>query len=206
MLDEARGIAEKQNHWMLDQVLTNLADVYAKTARAPQAEQLLARARALLESSTRPGNARRSLALCASGRGARHHLRRREEVPRGPQAACGSAANRAQTLRRRAILHARPRGTPRPVASLTPEIRRPHGTARRHPARHRRHRPSRSRRGRGPRNPRAGTHVSFRPARALAGNAADRRLAACRGCGSPRRRGGAGARARARVPAAAAAR
>lgn len=55
MLDEARGIAEKQNHWMLDQVLTNLADVYAKTARAPQAEQLLARARALLEKQYPPG-------------------------------------------------------------------------------------------------------------------------------------------------------
>ncbi|MGE0580919.1 MAG: tetratricopeptide repeat protein [Steroidobacteraceae bacterium] len=49
MLDEARRIAEKQDHWMLDQVLTNLADVYAKTGRAPQAEELLARARGLLE-------------------------------------------------------------------------------------------------------------------------------------------------------------
>lgn len=48
-LDEALRIAEKQNHWMLDQVLTNLADVYARTGRAPQAEPLLARARALLE-------------------------------------------------------------------------------------------------------------------------------------------------------------
>lgn len=48
-LDEALAIAEKQNHWMRDQVLTNLADVYAKTGRASQAEALLIRARALLE-------------------------------------------------------------------------------------------------------------------------------------------------------------
>ena len=48
-LDEALGIAEKQHHWMLDQVLTNLADVYAKSGRASQAEELLARARTLLE-------------------------------------------------------------------------------------------------------------------------------------------------------------
>lgn len=48
-LDEALAIAEKQNHWMRDQVLTNLADVYAKTGRALQAEALLTRARALLE-------------------------------------------------------------------------------------------------------------------------------------------------------------
>lgn len=49
MLDEAQRIAGKQNHWMLDQVLTNLADVYAKTSRAPQAEVLLGHARTLLE-------------------------------------------------------------------------------------------------------------------------------------------------------------
>lgn len=49
MLDEADRIAEKKNHWMRDQILTNLADVYAKTGRAPQAETLLARARGLLE-------------------------------------------------------------------------------------------------------------------------------------------------------------
>jgi len=48
-LDEALGIAEKRNHWMRDQVLTNLADVYAKTDRAPQAGELLSRARTLLE-------------------------------------------------------------------------------------------------------------------------------------------------------------
>lgn len=48
-LDEALRIAEKQNHWMLDQVLTNLADVYARTSRATQAEALLTRARSLLE-------------------------------------------------------------------------------------------------------------------------------------------------------------
>ncbi len=48
-LDEALAIAEKQNHRMRDQVLTNLADVYAKTGRASQAEALLNRARRLLE-------------------------------------------------------------------------------------------------------------------------------------------------------------
>ena len=48
-LDEALAIAEKQNHWMRDQVLTNLADVYAKTGRAEQAGALLDRARELLE-------------------------------------------------------------------------------------------------------------------------------------------------------------
>jgi len=48
-LDEALAIAEQQDHWMRDQVLTNLADLYAKTGRAPQAESLLARARSLLE-------------------------------------------------------------------------------------------------------------------------------------------------------------
>lgn len=48
-LDEALAIAEKRDHWMQDQVLTNLADVYARTGRAPQAEALLTRARALLE-------------------------------------------------------------------------------------------------------------------------------------------------------------
>lgn len=49
MLDEALRIAEHQNHWMRDQVLTNLADVYAHTNRATEAERLLDRARTLLQ-------------------------------------------------------------------------------------------------------------------------------------------------------------
>ena len=49
MLDEALRICELHNYWLTDQVLTNLADLYAKTGRAPQAESLLARARSLLE-------------------------------------------------------------------------------------------------------------------------------------------------------------
>lgn len=48
-LDEALRIAELQKHWMLDQVLVNLADLYARTGRAAQAAPLLDRARALLE-------------------------------------------------------------------------------------------------------------------------------------------------------------
>lgn len=61
LLDEARRIAESQHHWMLDQVLTNLADVYARTGRPLQAQELLTRARALLEQqyplNTMPGEA-----------------------------------------------------------------------------------------------------------------------------------------------------
>lgn len=49
ILDEAMKICELRNYWLTDQVLTNLADVYAKTRRALQAEVLLTRARALLE-------------------------------------------------------------------------------------------------------------------------------------------------------------
>ncbi|MGD9599677.1 MAG: tetratricopeptide repeat protein [Steroidobacteraceae bacterium] len=49
MLDEALRICEVRHFWLTDQVLTNLADVYARTDRAPQAEALLARARTLLE-------------------------------------------------------------------------------------------------------------------------------------------------------------
>ena len=48
-LDEALKICELRNFWLTDQVLTNLADVYAKTGRAEQAGALLDRARALLE-------------------------------------------------------------------------------------------------------------------------------------------------------------
>jgi tetratricopeptide (TPR) repeat protein len=48
-LDEALKICDMRKYWLTDQVLTNLADVYAKTGRAPQAEELLARARTLLE-------------------------------------------------------------------------------------------------------------------------------------------------------------
>lgn len=46
---EALRIAELQKHWMLDQVLTNLADLYAHTGRAKEAPPLLDRARTLLE-------------------------------------------------------------------------------------------------------------------------------------------------------------
>lgn len=48
-LDEVLRIAELQKHWMLDQVLTNLADLYARTGRAKEAAPLLDRARTLLE-------------------------------------------------------------------------------------------------------------------------------------------------------------
>lgn len=47
-LDEALKICEVRRFWLTDQVLTNLADVYARTGRASQAEELLTRARALL--------------------------------------------------------------------------------------------------------------------------------------------------------------
>lgn len=48
-LDRAAQIGEKQNHRIMDQVLVNLADLYARTGRPAQARPLLERARALLE-------------------------------------------------------------------------------------------------------------------------------------------------------------
>ena len=105
-LDEALRIAEKQNHWMLDQVLTNLADVYARTGRAPQAEPLLARARALLEKQyprdKMPDEAWRYALqdACAPRPARRRRSTRRRAILTKPCRSCASASANSDTTPR----------------------------------------------------------------------------------------------------------